>query len=128
MTAKQYLGETKTITRRILAMEKRRVEYARKAQGERMTPQEAGAYLDIEQDLIREVELLRDRQRETSAMIGEMEDERHKLILEERYLNGYMFQRIARDAGYSYDHTIRLHRQALAAFGKIYKAWHIAAP
>lgn len=128
MTAKQYLGETKTITRRILAMEKRRIEYARKAQERHLTDTEAGAYLDMEQDLIREVELLRDRQRATMAMIGEMEDERHKLILEERYLNGYMFPRIARDAGYSYDHTIRLHRQALAAFGKIYREWHIAKP
>lgn len=123
MTAKQYLGETKTITRRILAMEKRRVEYARKAGDRHLTSEEAGAYLDLEGALIREVETLRDRQITTMAMIGEMEDERHKLILEERYLNGYMFQRIARDAGYSYDHTIRLHRQALEAFKKIYRAW-----
>ena len=78
------------------------------------------AYADMEAEILGDIERLRDVQRETMWMIGEMEDQRLQQILEERYLNGLLWPAIARHVHVSGDYVFKLHRMALREFTRIY--------
>lgn len=137
ISARQFLRQTEVITRRIRAKEQ--LIRRRREQAEQITAAWSGmpgagakesrieraviAYTDMEAEIISDIERLRDLQRETMWMIGEMEDERSKQILEERYLNGYQWVAIARHVHVSGDYIYKLHRIALREFGEIYRQW-----
>ena len=138
LSARQFLRQTEYITRRIKAKEqliRRRREQAEMMtsvltgmpgsgnRGESKLERAVVAYADMEAEIQADIDRLRDLQRETMTMIGEMEDQRLKQILEERYLNGYQWAAIARHVHVTVDYVYRLHRYALREFGEIYRAW-----
>lgn len=139
ISAKQFLRQTETITRRINAKQqliRRRREQAEQVtaaltgmpgSGSRESKIEAAvaAYTDMEAEILADIEQLRDLQRETMWMIGEMEDQRLQQILEERYLNGLLWPAIARHVHVSGDYVFKLHRRALREFAQIYQTWKI---
>ena len=51
--------------------------------------------------------------------ISQLEDERHRVILRERYINGLSFREIAKIVGYTERHLHRIHGEALVEFQKI---------
>lgn len=137
ISAKQYLRQTEIITRRINA--KQQLIRRRREQAEQITAQLSGmpgsggresrlekavaAYADMEAEILQDIERLRDLQKETLWMIGEMEDQRGQQILEERYLNGYLWPAIARHVHVSGDYIFKLHRAAMREFSKIYREY-----
>ena len=140
ISAKQFLRKTEIITRRIRGKEqliRRRREQAEQItaamsgmpgsgnKGESRVEQAVTAFVDMEAEIQADIEQLRDLQRETMWMIGEMEDQRSMQILEERYLNGYLWPAIARHVHVSVDYVFKLHRKALREFGEIYRDWKI---
>ena len=50
--------------------------------------------------------------------ISQLEDERHRVILRERYINGLSFREIAKIVGYTERHLHRIHGEALVEFQK----------
>ena len=50
---------------------------------------------------------------------SQLEDERHRVILRERYINGLSFREIAKIVGYTERHLHRIHGEALVEFQKI---------
>lgn len=137
ISAKQFLRQTEIITRRINA--KQQLIQRRKEQAERITASLTGmpgggsresrieravaAYADMEAEILSDIERLRDVQRETMWLIGEMEDQRLQQILEERYLNGQLWPAIARHVHVSGDYVFKLHRLALREFTRIYQEY-----
>lgn len=55
----------------------------------------------------------------TGDYITELEDERHRVILRERYINGLSFREIAKIVGYTERHLHRIHGEALLEFQKV---------
>lgn len=55
----------------------------------------------------------------TGDYISQLEDERHRVILRERYINGLSFREIAKIVGYTERHLHRIHGEALVEFQKI---------
>ena len=53
--------------------------------------------------------------------IDQLEDERHRVILRERYINGLSFREISDILGYTERHLHRIHGEALLAFQNILK-------
>ena len=53
--------------------------------------------------------------------ISQLEDERHRVILRERYINGLSFREIAKIVGYTERHLYRIHGDALLKFQDILK-------
>jgi len=51
--------------------------------------------------------------------INQLEDERHIVILRERYINGLSFRDISKNVGYTERHIQRIHGEALIAFQNI---------
>ena len=51
--------------------------------------------------------------------ISQLEDERHRVILREGYINGLSFREIAKIVGYTERHLQRIHGEALVEFQKI---------
>ncbi len=54
------------------------------------------------------------RRGEVCAAIDRLPDERHRLVLRLRYLNGYSWRLVAEHSGYEERHARRLHREAVA--------------
>lgn len=53
--------------------------------------------------------------------IDQLEDERHRVILRERYINGLSFCEISEILGYTERHLHRIHGEALLAFQSVLK-------
>ena len=51
--------------------------------------------------------------------INQLEDERHRVILREHYINGLSFCEIAKNVGYTERHLYRIHGDALQKFQNI---------
>lgn len=54
------------------------------------------------------------RRAEVAAMIDRLPDARYRTILQLRYLNGYKWEQVAGEAGYTVRHALAIHAQALA--------------
>ena len=52
-----------------------------------------------------------------SLEVNQLEDDRYRMILSERYFQGKKFEQIAVDRGYDIRWIYKLHGQALQAFG-----------
>ena len=139
MSARDYLGALRYMERRIDA--KTEAAARMRARAERITtvltgmprgsgsgsPMENAAVelADIETDLLREADELRRRRAEATRLLLLMQDERLRTVLDERYLCRMSWQRVARDVFCSYDHVFKLHRRALAEFGRILAAANV---
>ena len=53
--------------------------------------------------------------------INQLEDERHRVILREHYINGLSFMKISKNLGYTERHLYRIHGDALQKFQDILK-------
>ena len=53
--------------------------------------------------------------------INQLEDERHRVILREHYVNGLSFLEISKNLGYTERHLYRIHGDALQKFQDILK-------
>ena len=53
--------------------------------------------------------------------INQLEDERHRVILREHYINGLSFLDISKNVGYTERHLYRIHGDALLKFQDILK-------
>ena len=53
--------------------------------------------------------------------INQLEDERHRVILREHYINGLSFMEISKNLGYTERHLYRIHGDALQKFQDILK-------
>ena len=53
--------------------------------------------------------------------INQLEDERHRVILREHYINGLSFLEISKNLGYTERHLYRIHGDALQKFQDILK-------
>ena len=53
--------------------------------------------------------------------INQLEDERHRVILREHYINGLSFLEISKNLGYTERHLYRIHGDALLKFQDILK-------
>ena len=53
--------------------------------------------------------------------INQLEDERHRVILREHYINGLSFLEISKSLGYTERHLYRIHGDALQKFQDILK-------
>ena len=142
MTAREYLSGLRYLERRIDA--KTEAAMRARARAERITtvltgmprgsgsgsPMENAAVelADITTELMGEVAELRTRRQEAARLLELMTDERLRTVLEERYLCRMSWQRVARDVFCSYDHVFRLHRRALAEFGRILEIEQIDSP
>lgn len=76
---------------------------------------------DKSSDIDRKIIELMDFKIKMGEHISEMEDERHRVILRERYINGLSFCEISKIIGYSERHLHRIHGEALVEFQKVLK-------
>jgi DNA-directed RNA polymerase specialized sigma subunit len=70
--------------------------------------------VDLEQEVNNDVDRLVDVRREIGQVIEAVEDDRERLLLQYRYLDGRTFEWIAAGMNYSWRHTHRLHSTALS--------------
>lgn len=70
--------------------------------------------VDIDSEIIADVGRLIRLRQEIKATIKAVEDERERMLLAYRYLDGMTFEWIAAEMGYSWRHIHRLHSRALS--------------
>ena len=91
--------------------------------GEGPVARAVAAYVDLEAELAAQCEGMRDEQQRTMVMLAAMDDERHRQLLEERYLAGYRWVKVAADLSMTESGAYYAHRRALAEFEEIMKKW-----
>lgn len=133
MTAKEYLSRYGEISREILALldERQKLEdmllrlspnlNANRVQGGPLpTPGAAIEKLvDLDSVIAAQVEQLKQTRRAISERINAMENPRHRMILQFKYLDNLSNTRIADRTGYDERHVRRLHKAALEALGDL---------
>ncbi len=122
MTEKQFLREGRNLRQRIRDAEarmQRAQASAREAEG--LSPDAAQAWRAMAEDYAREVEGLREWMRTFHDVERRIQETRYRDVLKYVWLDGFSLVKAARRMGYSYEHTKRLHRQAVRLFGKIYQ-------
>ena len=72
-------------------------------------------------DINLKIDELVDFKIEMGNYIDQLEDERHRVILRERYINGLSFREISDILGYTERHLHRIHGEALLAFQNVLK-------
>ena len=72
-------------------------------------------------DINLKIDELVDFKIEMGNYIDQLEDERHRVILRERYINGLSFCEISDILGYTERHLHRIHGEALLAFQSVLK-------
>ena len=72
-------------------------------------------------DINLKIDKLVDFKIEMGNYIDQLEDERHRVILRERYINGLSFCEISDILGYTERHLHRIHGEALLAFQDVLK-------
>ena len=72
-------------------------------------------------DINLKIDELVDFKIEMGNYIDQLEDERHRVILRERYINGLSFREISDILGYTERHLHRIHGEALLAFQDVLK-------
>lgn len=69
--------------------------------------------VDLEAEINHKIDRVIDLKREIERLIDSIDDEREKLLMSYRYLDGMTFEWIASEMHYSWRHTHRLHKSAL---------------
>lgn len=74
---------------------------------------------DLEKEIDKKIDRLVDLREEIETAIAAVEDSRCRTLLEEHYINGKSWEKVAEVMGYSYYHTVaRLHPKALKEISK----------
>ena len=133
MTAKEYLGEARTLRIRIKGKQERIKQLQELAESttyniaaERVSggsntqkiPAVVSCIADFRQEIAEDTAKLIQRQREIQCYINQMHREKLKTVLELYYLNGLTFQDVAERMDKSVRHITRLHGDALQEIEK----------
>lgn len=133
MTAKEFLSRYRTLNAEINAKLEEAAQI--RALAERVTPSDRGGgngnvsdrvgrgaarLADLEREIDREIDRLVELRAEIEAAIAKVEDERYRVILTERYLNGKRWKEVSQSMNYGYDSIRHIHRKALDCLEKIY--------
>lgn len=128
MTAKEFLRGIQGHEKRIKALlEKKRDYYdmAMQGTGRKEAVRTGGTnqssrvenavcrLIELEKDLDKEIDRLIDETKLAKEMIAGLEDSRHRDILTYRYLNGWSWDKIAREMDYERRYVLKLHGEAL---------------
>lgn len=70
--------------------------------------------LEIEEKIDQEIDELQEVRRDIKTVLGQLEDDTLRLLMEYRYLDGLTFEEIAVKMHYSWRWVIKLHGKALA--------------
>ncbi len=125
MTAKEYLDQYRILDEDINCKLGQVAEL--RAMAEKTSPSSASSnsgtsdrvgktvakIVDLEIEINDKIDELLKFRNEIQFQIAAIGDPVYKLILEERYINGYSFERISRHLNYSRVHVCRLHGKAL---------------
>ena len=136
MTTKEYLQEIYKLSRRIKRLQEIRAEIRADLYSVKSAPlssdkvqSSAGddrmakliAKVDrIERDIVDQIDKLTDRREAICGQIEQVEDERYKTILYDRYVLCHKWERIAVDMDLEIRWVYRLHGEALKSFEKLY--------
>ena len=71
-------------------------------------------YVEIGEEITRELQKLHRMRREIRSIISTLEDDTLQTLMMYRYISGMTFEQIAVKMNYSYVHVCRLHGQALS--------------
>lgn len=74
--------------------------------------------IELKDELDKDVDVYVDRIREAQDLLRRLEVDKHRLVLEYRYLNKWTWAQIANEMTYDVRHITRLHGQALYEFGQ----------
>lgn len=69
--------------------------------------------LEIEEEINQEIDELQEVCRDIKTVLGQLEDDTLRLLMEYRYIDGLTWEQIAKKLHYSYVHTCRRHGEAL---------------
>ena len=70
--------------------------------------------LEIEAEINREIDELQEVCRGIKTVLGQLEDDTLRELMEYRYIDGLTWEQVAEKMHYSWRHTCRLHGEALA--------------
>lgn len=76
--------------------------------------------VSLQLDIEKRIRKLTKKRHEIINQIEQMKNPNHVEVLKLRYIDGERFEAIACSMGYSYDHIIRMHGEALQAFGRMF--------
>lgn len=128
MTAKEYLNQARTLDRHInykLAQIQQLRELSEKATStyiaERVsgTPQRSRMancverMVDLEKEIETDIDRLVDLKRSIRKIIASVPNEKQRMVLELRYLNGYTWEKVAVESGCTFQWVHILHGRAL---------------
>jgi len=71
---------------------------------------------DVHNELQKEISVLMERSRKAEKLIETLPDDRHRTVLQLRYLCGMSWEEIARKMGYTLRWVHQLHKNALDSF------------
>ena len=69
--------------------------------------------IDLESEINKDIDALVNLKREIQAVINNVEDEKHRILLEMRYVNQMSWEEIAVQLGYNLRYTHKIHGLAL---------------
>lgn len=140
MTPKEYLLEYRKLDKEINAMVSESVRLRRLALSIGSTLSDTGGgnskqggaarfeqaidkLIVLEGNINAKIDCLINKRAEIETVLNAVDDTTLRTILRHRYINGYTFERVAVEIGYSWRQTIRLHGDALR---KVVIVCHIA--
>lgn len=131
MTAKEYLQRGWNLNREIEALQDaKRRSYDRCTSatvrpsgmpGGAPTVDVLSSYVDFSAEIDRQIGRLVGIQREIAGVIGKVQDNRLRMVLTERYVCFKRWEDIAAEQHYSWQHTMRMHKNALRVVDAILK-------
>lgn len=126
MTAKEYLSQYKTLNSEINAkLEQKQQLFELATSVAPSTTHGASGnvsdkvgrtvakLLDLEREINADIDRLVDLRRDIEEVIAGIPDERLRMLLELRYVNGLTFEEISRRMDYSFSQIRRLHKKSL---------------
>lgn len=69
---------------------------------------------ELERKITQAIDELADIRKEIEDVLGQLEDEKLRRLMEYRYIDGLTWEQVAEKMHYSWRHTCRLHGEALA--------------
>lgn len=69
---------------------------------------------ELERKITQAIDELADIRMEIEAVLGQLEDDTLRKLMEYRYIDGLIWEQVAEKMHYSWRHTCRLHGEALA--------------
>ena len=76
--------------------------------------------VDMKNEINRQIDYYIDLKREANALLDQVENHLHYIVLYRRYMLGESFEEIAAEINYTYRWVCLLHGRALQAFARVY--------